>query len=216
MADPDLKEDGCSYIALGMDSFTLPDQLSDNECVCSMNTTCKGGLYKTRPGTATILEAPAGPFFQGCTFFRPASGIEQLIFAVGGKVYVSNFPFKTYAQMVGVQFSVASPMIAWATCLQSTDYDPSGNMVTLTNPYSVLMMQDGATRAAVWDGSTGRHLNPTKSGMPNGLTKLGYDETPQGMWMVWSNNRLWLSQGNKVFVSDQGNPTKFSDTQYVA
>ena len=216
MADPDLKEDGCSYIALGMDSFTLPDQLSDNECVCSMNTTCKGGLYKTRPGTATIMEAPQGPYFQGCTFFRPASGIEQLIFAVGGKVYVSNFPFKTYAQMVGVQFSVASPMIAWATCLQSTDYDPSGNMVTLTNPYSVLMMQDGATRAAVWDGSTGRHLNPTKSGMPNGLTQLGYDETPQGLWMCWSNNRLWLSQGNKVFASDQGNPTKFSDAQYIA
>ena len=44
----------------------------------------------------------------------------------------------------------------------------------------------------------------------------GYDGTPIGLWMVWSNNRLWVSRNNQVFASDIGNPLKFTEQQYIS
>jgi len=80
-------------------------------------------------------------------------------------------------------------------------------------------MQDGLTRAAYWDGTVARHLNPTKSTLldsdGNLVTQNGLDETPLGLWMKWSNNRLWVSRGNQIFASDIGNPLKFTETQYL-
>jgi len=74
-------------------------------------------------------------------------------------------------------------------------------------------MQDGNTRAAYWDGATSRHLNPTPS--TGDVTLEGTDETPVGLWMQWSNNRLWVSRGGQVFASDIGNPLKFVDARYL-
>jgi len=87
-------------------------------------------------------------------------------------------------------------------------------MVWLDHPVPVLVMQDGNTRAAYWDGVVSRHLNPTLSGTP-GSTVPGLDETKIGLWQVWSNNRLWVSRGNQVFASDIGNPLKFTEAQYL-
>src|SRR5664279_3368616 len=72
-------------------------------------------------------------------------------------------------------------------------------------------------------GIPGRHsgmelptatLIPTTSPNPNS-TIPGYDETKIGLWMAWSNNRLWVSRGNQVFASDIGNPLKFTEAQYL-
>jgi hypothetical protein len=81
------------------------------------------------------------------------------------------------------------------------------------------MMQDGVTRAAFWDGSISRHLNPTPSTLTdaNGerLTQVGLDETFIGLWMKWSGNRLWVSRDGMLFASDIGNPLKFTEAQYL-
>jgi len=221
MPDPELLQATGVYFALGCDSFTLPEALSDNAYVMAMNITCKGGVPRTRPGSRSIVTYPKGRL-QGCTLFNPASGIPQILAAVDGSIYVANYPFTSYALIPSLQFSSISPMIAWMPCQQSTDYDASGNLLTLDTPVPLLIIQDGNTRAAVWDGSTGRHLNPTISAKSPGYlptstnTVPGYDETPVGLWMVWSNNRLWVSCHNKIQASDMGNPIKFTETQYLA
>lgn len=215
MPDPKQYTTGSSSLVLGADSYTLPSELGVNEFVMSMNCTCRGGIVQTRPGTRSLFCLPPGNF-QGATLFTPQNGVAQLVAAVDGKIYVSPQPFTSYRQLCGIQFSPTSRYIAWAAALKSTDFDNEGNFITLDNPYSVLMMQDGVTRAAYWDGGNAGHLNP---GPPPDVTDdtvvPGYDETPVGLWMIWSGNRLWVSRGNQVFASDIGNPLKFTEATYL-
>lgn len=204
--------DGEDSFTLGMDSYTSPNRLVQGEYVSAMNIITRGGLAQTRPGSVSVLDLPDGNL-QGSTLFTPSSGIPHLVFAVEGKIYVSPSPFNKYYQLPDLQFSKSSQYIAWASCVQSTYYSPSGILLNLDQPISVLVIQDGVTRAAFWDGSIARHLNPTRS--TAAFTQEGLDETPVGLWMVWSNNRLWVSRGSQVFASDIGDPLKFTETQYL-
>jgi hypothetical protein len=212
MPDAPINYAGSDYV-FGVNSYTLPTKLSDNQAVMAMNCLMRGGIPQTRPGTDTVLQLPRGGKLQGLKFFKPDGGVEHLVAAVDGKVYVSPYPFNTYTRLNGIEFSVLSEQIAWAVCLKSTDYDLEGKLYFLDRPYSVLIMQDGNTRAAYWDGSIARHLDPTP--IDGEITQAGKDETPMGLWMAWSNNRLWVSRGNQVFASDIGNPLKFTDQEYI-
>lgn len=178
----------------------------------AQNIMVRGGLAQTRPGSHTCFTMPTG-LLQGATFFKPASGIAHLVFAVQGTVYVSQFPFSSFRPLTTLQFSETAPQMAWATCLKTTDYNTAGEIIFLERPYSVLMMQDGLTRAAYWDGTTAAHLNPTPSGEE--ISPPDEDGTPVGLFMCWSNNRLWVSRGGQIFASDIGNPLKFTETQYL-
>lgn len=213
MADIPLQVQGDDSFVMGMDSYTQSSRLSNGEYISSMNTINRGGLIQTRPGSVSLFDLPKGNF-QGCKFFIPKSGVPSIVSAVDGKLYVSSYPFKEYALIPNIQFAPSSKMIAWAVCIKFTDYDYSTGKITyLANPYSILIIQDGATRAAYWDGSASGHLNPTRS---NSATPVaGVDETPVGLWMAWSGNRLWVSSGSQITASDIGNPLKFTETQYL-
>ena len=200
---------------MGVNSYTTPAELGDTEFVFGQNVAIRGGIVQTRPGSQSLLCLPDGNF-QGCTLFTPQNGVAQLVAAVNGNIYVSAAPFTTYRRLANVQFSNTAKYLAWASCLKSTDYDADGNIYALENPYSVLVMQDGLTRAAYWDGSNSGHLNPASP--PSDVTDsvvAGYNETPIGLWMIWSGNRLWVSRGNQIFASDIGNPLKFTGTLYL-
>lgn len=212
MAEQDLKVEGDDYLVLGSDSYTNPQKLGYGEYVEAMNVINRGGLVQTRPGTKTIFTVPDGNF-QGMTLFTPANGIPNLVFMVDGSVYVSPFPFINYSKLNNIQFSLDAKYAAWENCLKSTEYTEDGILYYLDNPYSVLIIQDGLTPAAYWDGTVNRHLDPAPSNQE--LTLPGKDETPLGLWMKWSNNRLWVSRGNLVKASDIGNPLKFTETQYL-
>ena len=219
MPDQPITPDGDDYFILGADQFVSPQRLPAGRYLDSMNTINRGGIVQTRPGSKTLFTMPQG-ILQGATLFAPTTGAPQLVFAVDGIVYVSAYPFRTYVPLLNIQFNKASRFVAWAVCLKSTDYDDAGNLYFIDNPYSVLIMQDGTTRAAYWDGTNSGHLNPTKSTVidPNSgevVTQPGLDSTPVGLWMKWSNNRLWVSRGNQIFASDIGNPMKFVDAQYL-
>ncbi len=218
MANNDLLVAGDDYLGLGADQYTAAQKIAIGKYVSSENTICRGGIVQTRPGSKSLITLPDG-LFQGVTLFKPASGIPHLVAAVSGSVYVSSYPFTSFRQLPGIQFSLTSRFVAWAVCLKSTDYDSEGALYFLESPYSVLVMQDGLTRAAYWDGSTAGHLNPTESPFLNPddepITGPGYDETPIGLWMAWANNRLWVSRGNQIFASDIGNPLKFTEQQYI-
>jgi len=212
---PDILLDGDDYLALGADQFTNPQKLPNGKYVSGVNVTCRGGIVQTRPGSNTLMTLPDGNL-QGCTLFKPASGVVHLVAAVNGVVYVSPYPFIEYRVLPNIQFALNSQYVAWAVCLKSTDYTPEGVLYFIDNPYSVLIMQDGLTRAAYWDGSNSGHLDPTKSTVVSGggeiITQPGKDGTPVGLWMCWANNRLWVSRGNQIFASDIGNPTKFTES----
>jgi hypothetical protein len=212
MPDSGQLTDGSSSFVTGMDSYSQPLQLEATAYVAGQNITCRGGVAKTRPGSRSLLRLPDGNS-QGMTLFSPASGYPYQVAAVDGKIYVSAPPFKTYTQLSNLQFAPFSRFVSFTTCLQSTSYNDLGEITFLAQPKAVLIMQDGLTRAAMWDGSVSRHLNPTQSGEE--ITPEGLDETPIGLWSVWSNNRLWVSRENQVFASDIGNPLKFTETQYI-
>lgn len=213
MADSKEYVAGSSSLVLGADAYTLSTDLDDREYVMGMNVVCRGGIVQTRPGTRSLFCLPSGNF-QGATLFTPDNGTAQLVAAVDGKIYASAAPFTSYRRLWNLQFSPTSKYLAWAVTLKSTDYDNEGNLITLDNPYSILIMQDGVTRAAYWDGGTSGHLNPAT---PTDVTDIvpGYSETPIGLWMIWSGNRLWVSRGNQIFASDIGNPLKFTETLYL-
>lgn len=198
-----LAVDGDDNFVLGVDGFTSPNLLKPGEYQDAMNIICRGGMAQTRPGSLSApFKLPRGNF-QGITLFKPNSGIANLVFAIDGKVYVSPAPFNDYRQLPNIQFSPYSRFIAWSSAIKSTDYDSGGTLVFLDTPIAVLVIQDGATRPAYWDGSVSRHLDPS------------IQETSVGLWMQWSNNRLWVSRGNQVFASDIGNPLKFTESQYL-
>jgi hypothetical protein len=219
MPDPRAYIAGSSSLVLGADSYTMPTELEDREYSFSQNAVCRGGILQTRPGTRTLFCLPDGNF-QGSTLFTPDNGVAQIVAAVDGKIYVSAAPFTSYRQLRNLQFSPTAKYLAWAVGLKSTDYDLDGNLVSLANPYSVLVMQDGLTRAAYWDGGTSAHMNPSLSSDITDVTDStdtapGLAGTPVGLWMIWSGNRLWVSRGNQVFASDIGNPLKFTEALYL-
>ena len=153
----------------------------------SMNTVCRGGHYQTRPGTK-ILACLAGDNMQGSTFFVPSNGgAPAHIVAIDGKIFVAQSPFRDYVQLNGLQFFPQSKNVSFTVCEQSTDFTAGGDFYFLAQPKTVVIMQDGITRAAYWDGVTAAHINPTPS--PTTVTVEGFDGTRIGLWSVWSNNR---------------------------
>jgi hypothetical protein len=213
-----LPPEGDDFLALGQNSYLKPQKLPVGQYIEGMNILCRGGSPQTRPGSRTVLTIPDGNF-QGITLFTPANGVAHLVWAVDGRVYAASHPFTSCVRLPGIQFSPTAPFIAWASCLKSTYYTPEGVIEFHANPYSVLVMQDGFSRAAYWDGTVSSHLDPTPSERfsESGeiLSVEGRDGTPIGLWMIWSNDRLWVSRGNQVFASDAGNPLKFTEGQYL-
>lgn len=213
MPDAPFKPDGSDSFILGANSFTLPSLLENGEYVMGLNVINRGGVVQTRPGSASLPFTLAGSNIQGITMFKPTTGPISLVFMIDGLVYASPYPFSSYFQIEGLQFSKYSKFASWAPCVQSTDYTTDGTLYNLEKPKSVLVIQDGSTRAGYWDGSSAAHINPTQSGSE--FTVEGYDGTPVGLWMRWSNNRLWVSRGDQVWASDIGNPFKFTEAQYL-
>lgn len=214
---PDLSPDadGDDSFVLGANSSVFPAKLQPGEYVMSMDTINRGGILQTRPGSASLIfeEDIPGKNLQGITLFVPSTGPASLVWMVDGNVYHSPYPFKEYQQFPNLQFSKYSKYATWAQCVQSTDYTDSGILVNLPKPKSVLIIQDGSTRAAYWDGGVASHINPTISGEE--FTQPDRDGTVIGLWMKWSNNRLWVSRNDMVFASDIGNPLKFTEAQYL-
>lgn len=204
----------------GMDSYTNPQTLPPDKYIYGENIVIRGGIAQTRMGSRVIFGMPCGQL-QGMTSFTPSGGNPQLIVAVAGKVYVSEAPFAFYHELPNIQFYPQSKFVAWCSCVQTQAYDQNGNLYNLPQPLNILIMQDGFTRAAFYDGSRNMHLNPGPSGhtdpvsgdpivLPNTYG------TPLGLWMAWSGNRLWVSRYNQLFASDIGNPLTFSEGIYLS
>jgi len=197
----------------GVNSGIDPESLQSNVAFQGMNTISRGGIQRTRPGFRSVFNGPSG-HPQGSIFFTNSDGVSFFVFAVNGYVYASKYPFTQYYALPNIRFSPRSLHVVFTKCEQTTTYDADGNFVFLAKPLNVLLMQDGRTRSAFWDGTISRHLNPIRSS--GEFTEEGKDETPLGLWMSWSNDRLWVFRDNQGFASDIGNPLKFTETQYLS
>lgn len=206
----------CIYFSDGMDSGSLQSMLSENQYYASMNTVHRGGVVQTRPGFTTTFGMPCGQP-QGIKFFQPTGAPPYLVVAVNGFIYVSrwNNGFKEYQLLPNVRFSPLFRNVYWAVCQQFTAYDATGQLYNLQVPLNILIMQDGVSRAAYWDGQNSGHLNPTPSPNDSALSPPDFDGTPQGEWMAWEGARLWVARGTQLYASDFGNPLKFKEQNYL-
>lgn len=157
------------------------------------------------PDLPDVIVAPTG-MPRGLTVFDDAQGIPQMVVAIGQRIYYCPFPFTAAFTMVNaLRFEGQGP-VCFTRCIVGVTEAADG---TLTNidPYPILMIQDGASRAGYWKGGqNARHLDPAKP-KPFG----GPSETPSGLWSAWSGNRYWVSNGTRVRASNLLNPIKFTE-----
>lgn len=193
-----LSDGGVDFL-LGVNSNLSPRSLNSSQVAWMINCINKGGDINTRPGYESKFRLPDGRA-QGMVSFTPTGGITNLVMAVSGLIYVSEFPFTDYTQLPNIEFDANVDFIAFKEALQAKDGS------TVIDPKAVLMMQDGKGKPAYWDGHTSRHLNP---GAPS-------NETVQGLWMEWIGNRLWVARGRELFASDIFDPLHFTENTYLS
>lgn len=180
--------------------------LSDNQYPWAVNMVNRGGIMQTRYGFTMKLSLPEGNL-QGLTNFKATknnTSTKYLVFAVDGNVYAMPFPlFQPISwdafRLKNITFNKIAKNIYWETTEKSLSSSNNIDTVKLIARYSVLMMQDGISPAAFWDGFDSGHLDE------NAL------ETPTGSWMQWSGDRLWVARGNFVIAGDLADPLSFKE-----
>ena len=195
--------------SLGVDSYTHYTRVGRGYLCWATNIVTRGGMLQTRPGRKHIFSLPMGNP-QGMCLFRPSPsyGDEVLVWAVSGTVYMSRYPFITSQIVAGLHFDANAPMVRFCAGKKITSLNPDGTLQILPIPYNVLIIQDGATAAGIYDGA-----GPTGYHIYGGAPTYG---TPLGLHMCWSGNRLWVARGDQVFASDFCDPLTFSDSTYLA
>lgn len=192
---------GDSQFMRGMNSQNLPITLTDGFYQTAMNMVNRGGALQTRPGYDWKFNMPEGNL-QGGVLFRPSNGFEFLVFAVSGKIYSSEYPFKEYKEVAGLTFREDVTDIYFCVAEKGSQVQPD-ETVKLITPYKLVFIQDGYSAPGIWDGSSAQHLTSPK-------------DTPLGTAMAWSGNRLWVARDQEIFASDIFDPTSFREGTYIS
>jgi len=205
MAVPQLLDFDSSFIA-GSNSSVDPSQLQRGQFWSGINVINMSGVISCRPGHRCLFKMPKGNL-QGAAIFRPNVGLEQIIFAVEGKVYVTTWPFKEFHQIENIQFLPSAKQVFFCQTIQSARRIVPGDVtspIELILPRAVMILQDGGfTAPAFYDGSMSGHIK----GLPF--------QTPIGGPMQWVGDRLWVAYGAQVFASDIANPFSFVEQVYL-
>jgi hypothetical protein len=193
--------DGDSQFTRGMNSQQDPISLPQGFYRSSMNTVNRGGLPQCRPGYSWKFNMPDGRI-QGSILFAPTDSVEFLVFAVAGRVYVSEYPYANYRLLENISFRDDSDSVYFCSAEKAVSVQDDGSIKLIT-PFKVLIMQDGFTAPAVWDGSTNKHLT-------------GDNVTVLGTAMAWSGGRLWVARRQELFSSDINDPLSFIEDDYIS
>lgn len=197
--------DGDTTFALGMNSLFDPAQLDPGFFAQSMNTLNRGGVVQCRPGYRCLFALPTGRI-QAVLLFRPKQSPEQIIAVVDGRVYVSNLPFDSYRRLDNVLLSETADRVHWVITEKSVERNADGSL-TVVEPRSILIMQDGVSAPVFFDGSESGHLRNTNP--------IQNSQTPIGGPMAWVGDRLWVARDSKVFASDIADPLSFTEETYL-
>lgn len=193
---------------LSVNSFSEPTDLKPHEIQWGFNVMTRGGKVATRFGFRSIFKYTCGKG-QGLSFFIPNNGQPQLLAAVSGQIFALPHPFTSYSQLSNLSFAAQAPMVFFKEATVSK------TPTTVVTPYPVLMMQDGYSRAAYYDGNANRHLDPTPDGFYT-PTSIGAKETLVGLAMEWAGDRLWIERGRELFASDIADPLHFTENTYIS
>ena len=189
----------------GMKSDSDPGQLPLGYYWHGINTINLGGIVGCRPGYRCLVSFPDGTL-QGSAVFKPQIGLEQMMVAIAGVIYVAEWPFLNFRILPNVQFSPTARKVFFQLTTQSARRinDSFTSPIEVIPPRVVMFMQDGAQTAPAWyDGSSSDHIRGKEF------------ETPAGGVMKWSGDRLWVSKNNQLFASDISNPFSFREQQYL-
>lgn len=189
----------------GSNSSMEPGSLPIGYAWHLINMVVISGVPSCRPGQRCVVALPSGNL-QGCCIFRPRLGLEQMMAAVDGKIYVASYPFNNFTQLANVQFLPQAKQVFWMQTTQAahrlaTTFESA---IEVIEPREVMIMQDGGNTApAFYDGSQSGHISGN------------FFETPAGGPMEWVGDRLWVAVRNKVFASDISNPFSFREEIYL-
>jgi hypothetical protein len=189
----------------GMKSDQDPSNLPLGYYFSGINTLNLGGLISCRPGYRCLVAFPPGNL-QGAAIFRPQTGLEQIMVAIDGVIYVATWPFLEFNILPNVLFDPSAKQIFWKLTTQSAERTSTDfvSAIRVIPPKVVMMMQDGGATAPAWyDGSSSGHIRGNQF------------ETPAGGPMEWVGDRLWVARGNQVFASDITNPFSFREQVYL-
>ena len=203
MATPFYDYDGTFF--RGMKSDSDPAQLPLGYYWGGMNVINIGGLPSCRPGYRCVVTLPEGKL-QGGFLFRPQFGVEQIVVAISGVLYVSAWPFLSFKQIPGILMSPSAKQVFWCQTVQSVERKTTdfASAIEAIDPRNVLIIQDGGeTAPAFYDGSASGHIRDNAF------------ETPVGGPMVWVGDRLWVAHRNFVRASDISNPFSFREDTYL-
>lgn len=219
----------------GVDSFVHPLSVRQTQIRWMENGVTQGAFLQTRPGYKTQLTfdvsivgsaantwwvAAGNPIIhpQMMVDFTPSNGSPQKIFAVSGSVWFCTInpdgSLGVPQRIPDFSFDQNADQLTGTLCTQTNTIN-SGLFVNNIVPRNLLVIQDGINRAGVWDGLSGRHLNPQKKistdAGGNTLYDSGYNETRIGLWCSWSGDRLFVFNGRLGFASDLGDPLHFTE-----
>ena len=217
------QEKDALFFVGGVDTSNVSFMLGEDQYRWAVNAVNDGGIIQTRPGFKTILtvcdtgEEGEEVVPQFMTIFTTVEDESYIVLGISGKVYA--FPFSGNGKLLcgsrigSLEFNPQTPQIYTVQTVR-TRTQVNGVKTNIT-PRSVLIMQDGLSRAAYWDGQSSGHLNPQQLIQTdedgNTIYVDGWNQTPVGTSMGWSGNRLWVAQGNKVIASDINDPLYFTE-----
>lgn len=195
----------------GVDSLLYPTDLLQGTYAWGVNIINRGGVVQTRPGKRLVTSF-CGRLAQGHFWCRTVADDNYELVAIDGKVYWAPFPFTSWTQMAGVNFSATAERIWFMNGLQAIQYDQSNNIVLLPQPKNVVIMQDGVSLPCYWDTSD------FSSGVINTQSVTGNPAKPMpiGTAMTWQDNRAWVAVGPLVYASDLLYPQSFTEETYLA
>lgn len=189
----------------GINSLDDPTSLPSGQFQWAENILCRGGRIQTRPSFINRGRA-ATTYPRGFTVFQPTNKEPFIVAAFGGTIYTLAYPFTgTWKSLTS--FWSADPsdtQIYFEVAIKGAVTNPDGTL-SIVDPYKVLLMQNGYGRALYWDG-----VKPVGSLDPDA------NQTPIGKQMKWVANRLWVSTGNKIRVSNILDPFTFTEEDITA
>jgi len=203
---PLVEKAGAAWVK-GCNSNRNPWILDEQQYRWGVNIVNRGGIVRTRPGYKLLLTLPEGNL-QGVELFTAdrdkETPVSFLVAAVDGKIYAVPSPFtqpenwETY-RLKNLSFNPKAKKIYFVSTRDSIAQTES--TISLIDTYSLLIMQDGETNAATWDGITDLHVSQ----------EAPDNSVPIGTHMVFSGQRLWVARGSVLLASDYGDPQIFKE-----
>lgn len=199
------------YWVNGCNSLVYPTDIPPMGYYWSENVLNRGGIVQTRPGRKPLFILP-GTRAQGITIYRPYREKEQLVWAIDGNVYYSQYPFTGYSQVPNVSFYRDSPQVFFCQARQEISLNPDTSIFVLPTPVDILLMQDGYTASAFYIATSS--TKPLESG--HNQAAAPWYQCPVGTLMVSSGGRLWVAYLETIYASDLLNPNSFTERLYLA